>query len=515
MSDQTDLLIDNFKYCEPELLKQAVIARQMAATCLTTEILEGQKMLPNPVTDAICKILDDVVQLKRKRVIITIPPGYGKTMNCVWSFISRGLVVNPAARFFHTSYSNDLVLDNSSKVKQILESEAYEYFNGKLNIVNDTRSKGLWRTEEGGGLRAVPIGGGLAGFRAGQVDKDKFTGCFIADDLLKPDDATSRVICAAQNRRYNTSISSRLAHEDVPIVMIMQRIVAYAGDFNTSEDLADCGDMVEYLLRGGSGEQWDHLMLPALIDNSLEYPKEWTHGNPIEHDLSDGPLWEYKHKIEDIKRLKAADKYTYAAQYDQRPKKRIGEPMISGEWFGYYDECPPLKAIEIFADTASKTAERNDYSVLLVAGVTHDDKLMILDVVRGKWKIPELYKKTEGLWELWKSRGATRIQIEDANSGTYLIQQLEIKLKKSVIGVPRLKDKFTRVNGIIETISSGNVYLPNYGAWVADFIDECESFTDDDSHMHDDQVDCLVDAVERLLPMRKGATIRLGIAGAA
>ena len=45
-------------------------------------------------------------------------------------------------------------------------------------------------------------------------------------------------------------------------------------------------------------------------------------------------------------------------------------------------------------------------------------------------------------------------------------------------------------------IESGFVYLPENAPWLADFLAECESFSADGGHMHDDQVDPMVDAIK-------------------
>ena len=477
---------------------------------LVVEVLEGNPLILGRHHRAICRALDDVIAGKIRRLIINIPPGYSKTLAAVWSFCARGFVVNPKSRFIHTSYSADLALDNSSKVKEILESEAFQHFN-PISIRVDTKAKGLWRTDDGGGMRAAAAGSGVTGFRAGQMfageGEPLFSGAIIVDDPLKPDDIRSKAKTKVQNERYNNSIASRLAYEGIPIIVIMQRLVTFNGDYD-SGNLSECGDLCEFLLRGGSGEKWDHLLLPIEVDNNAEYPPEWTHGRPINHKLDDGPLWLYKHSPEDIDRLRRANQYVFAAQYAQKPKKRQGDKLIDGDWFGRYDSdrLPAFKTIEVFADTANKTKESNDYSVFLAAGVTHDNNLYVLDVLRKKWTIPNLYVAGMGFWSKWKAQGATKINIEDKMSGTFLIQSMFETEKNSVVGVPRDTDKFTRVNGVMERISSGHVYLPIQSAWVSDFVTECEDFTDDDSHDFDDQIDTLCDAIEKLVRITPAKT---------
>ena len=55
------------------------------------------------------------------------------------------------------------------------------------------------------------------------------------------------------------------------------------------------------------------------------------------------------------------------------------------------------------------------------------------------------------------------------------------------------KDKLSRIEDVLPYIESGNVLLPNgemYG-FNPELLKECESFTRDNSHVHDDQVDVL------------------------
>jgi len=49
--------------------------------------------------------LMDVINGKTKRLIINIPPRYGKTELAVKSFICYGLAINPQSKFIHLSYS--------------------------------------------------------------------------------------------------------------------------------------------------------------------------------------------------------------------------------------------------------------------------------------------------------------------------------------------------------------------------------------------------------------------------
>ena len=163
----------------------------------------------------------------------------------------------------------------------------------------------------------------------------------------------------------------------------------------------------------------------------------------------------------------------------------------------------------IYADTAQKTGERNDYSVFEVWGLGIDGKLYLIDMLRGKFEAPDLKRKAIDFWNKHKSffvgtHGQLRkLKVEDKASGTGLIQEIKRDGAIPVEGIQRNKDKYTRVLDILGYIESGYIMLPNECSWISDFIDECESFTADDSHIHDDQIDPMCDAIYEMLGSNK------------
>lgn len=244
------------------------------------KLREGNRMKLNwhhYVIDFVLQmVLDNIIN----RLIINIAPGYTKTEQAVLNFICRGLALNKRAKFIHTSYSGDLAQENSSKIRETINSEEYQEL-WPMQIRVDTKGKKRWFTEDGGGMMATASGGQITGFRAGRMEEG-FTGAFINDDPLKPDDAYSTSKRNNINNRFNNTMRSRLAVETVPMINIMQRL--------HEEDLSG------YLLRGGSGDIWYHLELPALLDDetlNAPYPEDFTHGikldvNKILHCITQG-----------------------------------------------------------------------------------------------------------------------------------------------------------------------------------------------------------------------------------
>jgi predicted phage terminase large subunit-like protein len=242
-------------------------------------------------------------------------------------------------------------------------------------------------------------------------------------------------------------------------------------------------DLTGWLLKGGNGEKWEHLCIPVL-------------------DADDNPLWPFKHDRETLLRMESSNRYVFTGQYMQRPSP-LGGGIIKGQWFGRYSIAPKMKYRKIYADTAQKTAERNDYSVFECWGHGEDNRIYLLDMIRGKWEAPELKRRAVEFWNKHaqpSQYGALRkMVVEDKASGTGLIQDIRHDAKIPVQAQQRNKDKLTRVMDVTAYIESGYVMIPADAPFTSDFVSECEGFTADDSHMHDDQIDPMCDAINDML----------------
>lgn len=61
----------------------------------------------------------------QKRVIINMPPSYGKTETIARSFIAWALGNDPTRKFIYISYSDDLCKEISIKVRKLIKSEFF------------------------------------------------------------------------------------------------------------------------------------------------------------------------------------------------------------------------------------------------------------------------------------------------------------------------------------------------------------------------------------------------------
>lgn len=261
--------IDQWSYNEKRMLKFMLENDGIQFMRYFFKRREGTKMLRNWHHYVIEYVLQAVYECKINRLVINIAPGYTKTEQAVLNFIARGLALNPRSKYIHASYSADLAQENSSKIKETVQLPEFQEL-WPMNVRVDTKGKKRWFTEDGGGMMAAAAGGQITGFRAGRMEEG-FTGAFVIDDPVKPDDAYSVVKRTAINNRFNNTMRSRLAVESVPMIVIMQRI---------HED-----DLSGYLLKGGSGDIWHHLTIPTLLSDeeiNRKYPDDYTHGKRID-----------------------------------------------------------------------------------------------------------------------------------------------------------------------------------------------------------------------------------------
>lgn len=433
---------------------------------------KGFKWMRAPHHKLICDALMRVYRGECTRLIINIPPRYSKTEIAVVNWIAWCLGKSPDAEFIHTSYAAQLANNNAWQARELVLHEAYrEIFPGTL-LRADSAAKNEWRTTTGGIVYATGSGGTLTGYGAGK-HRPGFGGAIVIDDPHKADEAASEVIRTGVINWFQNTLESRQNDPGkTPIIVIMQRL---------HED-----DLTGWLLKGGNGEKWDHVCLPALD----EYTGE--------------ALWPDKHSAEMLREMQTAKPYVFSGQYQQRPSP-LGGGLLKGMWFKRYRQLPELRYRKIFADTAQKTKEHNDYSVFECWGAGKDGNAYLIDMIRGKWEAPELKRRATDFWNKHLATdytyfgGLRSMCVEDAASGTGLIQDLSQTSSIPILPIERTKDKLTRVMDIADYVQAGRVYLPEEADFVSDFVHECEAFTPNDTHAHDDQIDPMCDAINDMV----------------
>lgn len=327
------------------------------------------------ISDALERVLRGLC----RRLLISVPPRYGKTELAVKNFMAHGLSLNPAAKFIHLSASDTLAFDNSEGCKDIVQSPEYRELFPEVQIKQDTDSKKKWYTTDGGGVYATGAAGQVTGFGAGNTDsgddigewldelteneqqlfdKWRFGGAIIIDDPIKPDDADADIKRERVNRRWSSTIKSRLNSRNTPVIVIMQRLHPM--------------DMIGYLQAIEPGE-WEVVSLPALFVNEQ--------GQLEALDPS-------KHTVEDLQAMEhnadAEVRLAFQRQYQQNPKPREGLSFPDGDLKYYKPSEVDVMKLSEYRAAQIDPADTGGDDLGMPIGYLIGDKVYVTDVVYSK-----------------------------------------------------------------------------------------------------------------------------------
>lgn len=404
-------------------------------------------------------------------LIINMPPRYGKTELAIKLFGAWSFALNPASENIHLSHNEALALDNSDSVRQIVKLPEFQKLWPECATKNHKDGKGAWATVGGGIYKAAPAGTGVLGFGAGNQDEFdnevfNFSGYISVDDPLKADDAHYDNKREAVNRKWDEGIKTRRNSRATPVVVIMQRI----------HEIDFCGMLLE------DGEfEFERLILSAIVNEGAE---------------DERPLCEEKHTLAELHAMREKNKWHFAGQYQQDPAP-LGGGMIRAEWWPYYESLEEVTGLCNFffitADTAYTSDNSNDPTVLQFWGCEGSKRLYLLDQMRGWWEFPELLVNSAAFL---KKHPCRTFYVEAKASGKSLVQTLR---KNDVRAAKEWNpkhfnypiDKVGRVQEMSYPVSNGDIWIPDesIAPWVVGFVDEHSKFSDNDTHLNDDQVD--------------------------
>ncbi|CAB4139718.1 Archaeophage PsiM2, terminase large subunit [uncultured Caudovirales phage] len=422
--------------------------------------------------DAICLHLEAVTDEKIKRLLINVPPGSMKSIltGVIWPAWEWGPRNRPDLRYIGTAHEETLAIRDSRRCRDLIKSDWYQ------NLWPIKLSADLDGKREFGnvnkGIRQARSFTSMTGARADRV---------ILDDPLSADSANSEAKLEAARIAFTETLPTRVNNEKSAIVVIMQRL----SEKDTS------GVILEM------GLPYTHLYIPMRFEPNRKCQTSigWEDPRTIDGEL----MFPERFSEEQVKELeKTLGSYGVAGQLQQRPSPR-GGGIINCEWFNYWSVLPELEFRIITVDTAQKTGQQNDFSVLQCWGRSTVGKAIKIDQIRGKWEAPELLVQARSFWIKHKNNMLPACQksplramyVEDKVSGTGLIQTLR-RESIPVLPVQRNKDKISRGYDAAPFIECGNVLLPIDAPWLSDFLAEVAAFP---SGAHDDQIDPMFDAI--------------------
>jgi predicted phage terminase large subunit-like protein len=425
-------------------------------------VAPAQAYQPNWHIEAMAWHLQQCFTGEVKRLLITLPPRYLKSICASVAFPAWLLGRDPSRRIICASYSADLASKHARDCRRVIAADWYRRIFPQTKVIRGQDTEVEFATTDHGFRYSTSVGGTLTG-RGGNV--------LIIDDPLKSDDAFSEAKRSAANEWFDGTLYSRLDDKrEGVIIVVMQRLHL--------EDLAG------HLLVQGS---WVHLDLPAIAEIDEQIP---IGPNKIHLRRAGELLHPQRESMRELDGLRnALGNLRFSAHYQQRPVPLESE-IIKWGWFRSFDSYPlPQPGDEIVQswDTAYKAEELSDYSVC-TTWLVQDNLYYLIDVLREKLVYPDLKKK---VIQHARSYKPDVVLIENKGSGIALVDDLS---RENAPGMPRPiavdpeSDKVTRMATQAAKIEGGRVFLPSSAGWLDQFKSELLQFP---RGQHDDQVDSL------------------------
>lgn len=426
--------------------------------------------------ERMCDALDKFSRGEIKRLMVFMPPRFGKS-----ELVSRRLPAfifgnDPDAAIIATSYSSDLANRMNRDVQRIIDSPEF----GDIFPTVSLSGKNVRTTAQGSYLRnsdifeivnhkgiyrSAGVGGSITGMGGKYL--------IIDDPIRNQADADSEVYREKLWDWYCSTLYTRLA----PGGGILVTLTRWHED-----DLA--GRLIKQSQEEGA-EKWTVISFPAIRED-ME-----NHDDPRE--LGEA-LWPTRFDATAMSQMKVTvGSRVWTSLYQQKPAPDSGT-IIDRSWWKFYSVAPEnFDDVITSWDLTFKDGPKADFVVGQVWGKKGADKYL-LDQTRARMTFTQTIEAFQNLSKKWPN--ARTHLVEEAANGAALISTLKSKIS-GIIAVRPNDSKINRTKAVAPQIEAGNVYLPEQGShsWVGELIEEFTSFP---YSQNDDMVDSCTQALWRL-----------------
>ena len=429
----------------------------------------------------LCRVLDqfleDVINKKSPRLIISAPPRHGKSELVSRRFIAYALGRYPYLQIMNASYSSDLATSFNRDVQAIIDDPIFnEIFpdtliNGNMaKILGRDDVKDLKKTAEyfetnsKGYMFSAGVGGAFTG---------KGSEIFCIDDPFKNrEEADSETIQNKVWDWFTSTAYTRLSEGGGMIIM------------NTRWSTEDLTGKILQKMSIGECDNYTIFEFPAIATHDETYRKEGEPLHPERYSLA---------KLEAIRNTIGVK--DWASLYQQSPIPD-GGGMFKQDWLQYYDELPDhFDKIVMSFDMTFKDTKTSDY-VCGQVWIQEKGSFYLVDQIRGRYDFVTTLRKFVEFTR--KHDYCMRKLIEDKANGTAVINTLKSRMSGIIPIVPH-ESKEARASAVTTLWEAHNVFLPNPDKyqWVGrEFVPELLVFP---GGKHDDQVDCMTQALNDLV----------------
>lgn len=396
--EQVRLLIEPKPRAEPETSEELVSRElQRRELCRRRLVYYISSMMPAYIpswwVQDLCRRLEkfmrDVEGGKSPRLIVAVPPRHGKSLTASDMFPSWVLGHHPDWPIILASYAQELPVAFSRNIRDRLQNPEYKAIFPGTKLRPDARGVEAWSTTEGGGVKAIGVGGGLTGF-GGK--------CLIADDLIKDAEAaSSETIRDNTWDWYQMVFRSRLAPGG-GILLIGTR-------WHWFDPTGRALELDEELKKAGvpewERENWEVVNYPAIAEHDEYLMPDGTIAEDVEDPSSalrklrnkGDALHPERYPINELKKIRnTLTKSNWSALYQQKPSPDEGDFFRKDDFrYRWLDPAyRPLCRIFMTVDYAIGKKQRNDYTAMGVHALDWNDDLYTLEIRRGRWGTTEI-----------------------------------------------------------------------------------------------------------------------------
>jgi predicted phage terminase large subunit-like protein len=400
--------------------------------------------------------LDRVTSGEIDRLMLFLPPRHGKSEMTTVRYPVWRLKRDPTMRIIIGAYNQTLANKFSRKARKIAA--------GELLPSRERAAAEDWETVQGGGVRAVGVGGGITGQGGDLV--------IIDDPVKNREEANSQTYREKVWDWYTDDLYTRL-EPGAAMILIMTR---------WHED-----DLAGRILASEDASSWTVVSLPAVA----------VEGDPLGRPIG-AALCPDRYDETKLDRIKTVlGEWSFAALYQQRPAPAEGG-MFKRHWFEIVEALPADGRWSRWWDRAA-TSKGGDYSagVLMMAS---GGMYYVVDVQRGQWSSEQrnvVIRQTAAV-DAGRSGGqcVTWSEQEPGSSGLEVAQAFVKLLAGYASGYETSTgSKEVRAMPFAAQCEAGNVKLLR-GPWNAAYLDEMTSFP---FGTNDDQVDASSGAFSKLV----------------
>lgn len=438
--------------------------------------------IPTPFHRYLCQRIQAFLEDRTpgvKIMIISTPPQHGKSATVTQRLGAWYLLNNPDHHVILVSYGDVLAKRFGKQNLNTMKTFA-PVFGVELDPTRAT-SQDMYIKDHDGYMISRGYGAGLTGYSGNLI--------IIDDPVKNAEEASSEANRESKWEDFLQTIMTR-QQSVTRIVLIMTR---WHEDDLAGRIKQDMPDLCEVVNIPCECESDDDLLGRKI-------------GDPLCPELGKDKKW-----LETTKKAYVTEngQRAWDALYQGRPTAMEGNLFLRDAW-SFYDREEyragnmKFDRVVMSVDATYKDTKRADFVAIQVIGKKGDD-YYLLDRTKRRMTFTATIK------EIVRMKNANplvrQIYIEDKANGSAIIEVLRQNVS-GVVAVEPKESKYARAEAVAYIQQDGHIFLPKKTGWVYELINEFATFP---NGAHDDEVDCMTQALNKLRKYRKRVLPKVNI----